>query len=224
MGVITFKSSELKNKIEVELSSTVFIKDGFTYRKSDNSFICKEGDNLDIFNMELLFWGGHFTLDVELYISQKKVEAIYKKILDKSDDNTTMGNNIGRIYSSSDGRQVVASSYGNLTIRIRQNEDIEAAVESLTWYYRDIAKPYFQRYKKLEAIDDIFNSPPFENLPAHAQINLDKKCMKGLIIAKLIDNPRYNELVAIYDKQINELKNEESLVNYVRVKDYLNNL
>jgi hypothetical protein len=54
-----------------------------------------------------------------------------------------------------------------MVILLIQDEDIEAAVETLKRYYEDIAKPYFDKYQTLAIIDDIINNPPFDYCPAH---------------------------------------------------------
>jgi hypothetical protein len=130
----------------------------------------------------------------------------------------TIGQEIGRIYKSPDGRAVVN---GDMTIWLRQNEDVESAIETLEWYYNDIAKPYFERYDTLDAIDDIINNPPFDHCPAHVGGNFDERCMKGLIVARLVDNPNYDQLVATYDEAIKETENSMSIENYHKVREYL---
>ena len=68
---------------------------------------------------------------------------------------------------------------------------------------------------------DIINNPPFNHCPAYVGGNFDNRCMKGLIVARLADNPKYNELVEIYDEAIKETMNEMSIENYYKVREYL---
>jgi hypothetical protein len=48
--------------------------------------------------------------------------------------------------------------------------------------------------------------------------------MKGLIVAKLVNNPNYEKLVDIYDELIKKTLSDvqpDSVINYNKVKDYL---
>lgn len=211
-----FKSKEIKEKIASEFGSFLS-QDNFLYKKTSNEFVREENDFSNIFNMLLTAWSDHYSLDVRLYISHKRIEKIFESIVGKS-HKLTMGNTIERIAKSPDGRQVVN---GNMYILLLQSEDIDAAVETLNSYYSNIAKPYFKRYDSLEAINDIINNQPFEHCPAHVGGRLDNRCMKGLIIAKLINSPNYEQLVATYDEAIKKTMNEESIENYYKVREYL---
>jgi hypothetical protein len=210
------KSKEIKEKIALLLND-LLKQNGFVYKKTNNEFIRSENDCLFIFNMLLTAWSGYYSLEVRLYICQKKVEKIYEEVIGKS-HKLTIGNSIERISKSSDGKDVVN---GDMAILLSQDEDVDAAVETLKIYYEEIAKPYFERYRTLDAIDEIMNNPPFEFCPAHVGGNFDDRCMKGLIVARLVDNPNYNNLVAIYDEAIKETMNTESIDNYFKVKEYL---
>ncbi|MDI9364936.1 MAG: hypothetical protein QM541_08290 [Flavobacterium sp.] len=209
-------SRDIKEKIALLLNERLK-QNGFVYKKTSNEFIISENDCIFIFNMLLTAWSDHYSLGVRLYISQKKVEKIYEDILGKS-HKLTIGNSIERISKSSDGREVIN---GDMVILLIQDEDLEAAVETLERYYNDIAKPYFEQYQTLDAINDIMNNPPFEYCPAHVGGNFDDRCMKGLIVARLVDNPNYEHLVAIYDEAIKETMNTKSIENYYRVREYL---
>jgi hypothetical protein len=65
------------------------------------------------------------------------------------------------------------------------------------------------------------NNAPFEHCPADVGSGFDGRCMKGLIVARLVNNPKYDDLVAIYDEEIKGTMNAESIENYYKVRDYL---
>lgn len=217
MKLMTLKSNDIKEKIAIQFGDKLS-KEGFVYKKTMNEFRCIKGDFAYIFNIEQVAWSNSHSLNVRLYISQKKVEDILEKIIGKLRYRKTMGQEIGRIYKSPDGRAVVN---GDMTIWLRQDEDVGSAIEALECYYNDIAKPYFERYNTLNAIDDIINNPPFEHCPAHVGGNFDERCMNGLIVARLVDSPKYDQLVAIYDEAIKETANSMSIENYHKVREYL---
>lgn len=211
------KAPEIKEKIAIPLIGKLST-DGFVYKKTTNEFVCRKGDYSYIFNLEQVAWTDSYSIDVNLYISQKQIEGILEKIIGKLRHKITLGQEIGRIYKSPDGREVIN---GDLPIWLREDEDVEAAIESLKWYYSDIARPYFGRFNSLEEIDDIINNPPFNHCPAYVGGLFSNRCMKGLIVARLVDNPNYEQLVSIYDEAIRETMNEEFIVNYYKVREYL---
>ena len=76
-------------------------------------------------------------------------------------------------------------------------------------------------YDNLEALDDIINKPPFDHCPAHVGGNFDERCMKGLIVARLVSNANYENLLMTYDQEIKRTMNSESIDNYHKVREYL---
>ncbi len=217
MKSITLKAANVKETISVQFGEKI-LSEGFSYKKAGNEFRRQNESYTYIFNIDQAAWIDSYSLHVRLYISQKQIEDTLEKIIGKLRHKLTIGNDIGRIYKSPDGREIVN---GDLSIWIRQDEDVKAAIESLEWYYTDIAKPYFKRYQTLESIDDIINNAPFDHCPANVGGNFDERCMKGLIAARLVNNPVYEKLVAIYDEAIKQTMNNESIENYYKVKDYL---
>jgi len=217
MKLITLKANEIKEIISLQLLE-VLSDDGFVYKKTMNEFRKTVQGFTYTFNIDQVAWSTTFSLNVRLYISQKQIESILERIIGKQRHKITMGGDIGRIYKTTDGREIIN---GDLSIWLRQDEDLEAAFESLKWYYKAIAKPYFGRYDNLIAVDDIINNPPFEHCPAHVAGNFYERCMKGLIVARLVNNPDYEKLAAIYDEEIKGTMSEEFIGEYHKVRDYL---
>lgn len=217
MKLMTLKATKIREKIALKLGEKL-AEDGFIYKKTMNEFRCQREDYTNMFILEQLSWSDHHSVDVRLAISQREIETILEKIIGKLRYKYTFWREIGRIYKSPDGRQIVN---GNLAILLLQDEDIEAAIETLEGYYKTIAKPYFERYHSLKAIDNIINNPPFEHCPAHVGGSFDNRCMKGLIVARLVNNPNYDQLVAIYDEEIKGTMSAESIENYYKVREYL---
>ncbi|MHA4810292.1 hypothetical protein ACX0G9_19420 [Flavitalea flava] len=217
MKLMNLKSNDIKEKIALQFGDKLS-KEGFVYKRAMNEFRCRKGDFTYIFNIEQVAWSNSYSLNVRLYISQKEIEDILERIIGKLRYRKTLGQELGRIYKSQDGREVVN---GDLVIWLRQDEDVESAIETLEWYYKDIAYPYFDRYNTLATIDDIINNPPFNHCPAHVGGNFDERFMKGLIVARLVDNPNYEKLAAIYDEAIKETMNAVSIENYHKVREYL---
>lgn len=216
------KAQEIKDKISAELNLKL-ITEGFVYKKSSNEFKRSDINHTYFFCIDQLAWSDHFSINVRLYISEKRIENILEKILGKRRHQFTLGGDIATIKFSPDGKEVVNQT---LSIIVLFEKDIDAAVESLYHYYSSIAKPFFDKYITLKSINDIINDEPYNHIPAHFAGNFDDRCMKGLIVAKLLKSPYYDELVAIYDEEMKETFKDfrqEAIEDYNRVKSFLRN-
>lgn len=56
---------------------------------------------------------------------------------------------------------------------------------------------------------------------AHVGGSFGDRCIKGLIIAKLAHNHKYEYLIETYDEMIKKTMNDESIERYQKVKEYL---
>jgi len=210
------KASEIKKAIAQNFG-TRLKSDGYVYNASKNEFYSRKEEFTFLFNIVQTAWSDHYSLSVRLYISNKQVESTYESILGSS-HKLTIGNSIERIAKSPDGREVIN---GNMAVLLLQDQDIDAAVETLERYYITIAKPYFEKYNSLTELDKLINNPPFDHCPAHVGGSFTNRCIKGLIVARLVDNPKFDEIVTIYDEVIKETMNSESIDKYYAVKEFL---
>ena len=62
---------------------------------------------------------------------------------------------------------------------------------------------FWQRYSDLEALDTLFNQPDDET--AQLVPNLSYACLRGLVVAKLINRPNFEELVELHRKRLHYL-------------------
>jgi hypothetical protein len=127
MKSFILKSNEIKGIIVKDFGNKLS-QHGFIYKKTTNEFRNKVGEYTYIFSIDLVSWSNSYSLDVKLYISVKQIEDILEKIIGKLRYRKTLGQDIGRIYKSPNGRDFVR---GNLTVWIRQNEDVESLIETL---------------------------------------------------------------------------------------------
>jgi hypothetical protein len=216
MKLIPMRKGDIEERIVKQISDKL-TREGYVYKKSNNWFIYNKGDFEYIIYILLHSRRGHYAIELFLFIRQKKVEQILRKIIG-STTNITMGNTLGVIYNTSDGKQV---KHNLMEILLLEEADIDAAAETIEKLYESIMKRYFKKYENLESINNIMNNPPFDYNPANVGGMFDERCMRGLIIAKLINNPKYDQLVEKYDEAIKETMNQESIDNYNEVKNYL---
>jgi hypothetical protein len=216
MKIISFKIDEIRERLSLKLSKSLN-NDGFEFKKTNSWFIRTNGEFDHIIYLLLHARTDHYAIEPFLYIRQKQVEKNLKKIVG-SEAGITMGNSIGIIYNSPDGKKVVRNL---LEVLLIENADIESAVESIEGYYERTVIPFFNKYNSLETLNEIFNNPPFEYNPAHVGGMFDGRCMRGLIIGRLVNNINFEKLVATYDEAIMKTMNQKSINDYNKVKEYL---
>lgn len=211
------KVADIKSAIVKDFG--IFMSDlGFVFKKTDNQFIYNIGDYSYIFNMLITSWSDSSSISVRLFVVQKAIEQVYKEILGKSGEFTLYQNMLERIYYSPDGR--VNGKGESLGIWIQRDEDMIKANTTLRKYYDEIAKPYFSKFTSLRAFDDYINNMPFDYSPAYVGGTTANRCIKGLIVARMVNNSNYQNLVDTYDEIIKETP-KESMDNYLKVRDYL---
>jgi hypothetical protein len=88
----------------------------------------------------------------------------------------------------------------NYRYKIKTLEDIKEWGIIVRKFYEDYAVPFFEKYNSVDAIDKLLNEKPTEKV-----IYLDDlgwRIIKGLIAAKLNNNPKYNELRDYYRSEV----------------------
>ena len=84
--------------------------------------------------------------------------------------------------------------------KIKTEEDIKEWGKIVRKFYEEYAVPFFEKYNTVDAIDKLLNENPTEKV-----IYLDDlgwRIIKGLIAAKLNNNPNYNKLRDYYKSEV----------------------
>lgn len=88
----------------------------------------------------------------------------------------------------------------NYRYKIKTEEDIKEWGKIVRMFYEEYAVPFFEKYNSVDSIDKLLNDNPTEKV-----IYLDDlgwRIIKGLIAAKLNNNPKYNELRDYYKSEV----------------------
>ncbi len=187
-------------------------KDGFKFVKSKKIFRKKENGN-DFF-IEYETWPYFFAIKTHYYIFLKEVEKIKKK---------AWGEIYQRYYTLGDTKQDIEKTD-------TEKKVIEVAKKEIKFYH-SFLKDYFKKNSNYEHIDKTLNEIPGKNL--HLSFNEILTSYLAIIVAKLTNNPKIEELFVFYRNVIISLKNEklfsktqeeyidESIVKYDLLVDYL---
>ena len=133
------------------------------------------------------------------------VEKYYKQItvntyLKTKWDFITIGNSIADLIANPDG--IARKRNQSLKLYVFEEEHIETVVHKMLEYFREVALPYFLSNNTVRRVDDLLNRHPRE-YTIH-MVNDLFRFVKGIIAAKLNNNPEVNKLLSIYNSLIIE--------------------
>jgi hypothetical protein len=107
-----------------------------------------------------------------------------------------------------------------LNFYFNDEDSLNGCIDFLVYCFENAALPYFEEYDTLNKIDNALNNNP-DYLSKHLVIN-PLRCIIGLIIAKLLNKQNYNDLMSIYDKQI-QIASIEYIQEFNNLKALFNN-
>lgn len=212
------KLSDFEYKIKEGLKPLLY---DFSITKSSNTFVKKQKEN--IFKIELIIRDTMFGCKIEIYIYiyNKKISDIYNKISNSERKKyffavggslATIMNNKGDLY---------LKQYF-LDYEIEDEGDISKFISYFSKVYNEFIKIYFEKFSNLEEIDQGLNTQPTKSV-VHRATN-PYRCIVGIIAAKLVNRPNYEELVKIYRNEISVSVKDEDIIDYENIVDFLSEL
>ena len=103
--------------------------------------------------------------------------------------------------------------------KIQNDEDLNDACDSIMEFMNLSGFSFLNSVTKLSDIDQILNGQAHK--PSKYLYNQVHRCYKGLIAAKLNDNPRYTQIATTYQNYLTKFANETELSNFERLVTYL---
>lgn len=103
--------------------------------------------------------------------------------------------------------------------KIQNDEDLADTCEAIKEFMIYSGFSFLNSVTKLSDIDRVLNSVPHK--PSNYLYNQTHRCFKGLIAAKLNNNPRYQRLEDTYRDYLTKFANETELHNFDRLTAYL---
>ncbi len=177
---------------------------GFRLNKSKKCFTRSARGYKQIFTLLFHKSGENVTVEPDLDLKLHVIEDIYHKITTKDpeffDGTSTLTNNLGRIMEYMDNGVEVNRGIPQLRYLIEDDEDIEVLIRVISEKFEKYVWPYFEANSSVERVDELLNRYPRE-LSIHHWLYPDRACI-ALIAAKLVGNPMYEDLVAIYTEEL----------------------
>ncbi|PSL19896.1 hypothetical protein [Chitinophaga ginsengisoli] len=146
-----------------------------------------------------------FLIEPVVYINVKAIEDIYKQItvnkyLTKPVDFITLGGNVANLEANPDGlRQKWDQS---LDLLVFESSDVDYVAGQLLHHFSKTALPYCLESGNIAGVDRLLNKNP-DQYTVH-MANETYRIIKGLIAAKLVNNPRLGDLVLTYERIIQD--------------------
>lgn len=178
------KINELKISFQNKLDSS-FAEKGYKLRKANFEYIRRIGDITFIFGIGIHAKTDWFLITPSAFVGVSQINKKFNEILGRKIQVTgsTCGFGIGNICNHQRGRY-----------SIDRENDINHVVDLIWLDFTEIALPFFENASSLEAIDKYMNAIDEKRIPASS---VSGAC-KGLIVAKLVNNPKFFELADIY--------------------------
>ena len=104
--------------------------------------------------------------------------------------------------------------------KIRNGDDLHQVGEQIQSFFSTKGFAFLNTSCTLPALDEIFNLAPTE--PCLYMYNQLHRCYKGLITARLNNNPNFNELIDQYRQMLcRQTQNSHELLHFERLIAYL---
>jgi hypothetical protein len=193
----------MKSSLNTELKVGIFAaltpelkKHSFSLKSAKDRFVRQRGDVTDIFQLVCLDGKPGYRIQPNVGVRLERVENIFHQTSGFESkyqkDTATMGSSVG-IFLTGDGR--------SCEFLLERESEIPSVAEKLVNVFREFALPYFERWGSLAAIDAELNDKPAER--SHHRALASFRCSTGIIVAKLLCRPNYNQLAAFYTEVMN---------------------
>lgn len=99
--------------------------------------------------------------------------------------------------------------------KARSVDDLDEIVHILIQFLWKEGMPFFDEYGNVDKMDLLINSDP--HTPSNFFFNQENRCLRGITAAKLTQNPKYYDLVFMYEHILEKLPNGSLLLKPYRM-------
>ena len=180
--------STLFERLEPELA-----RDGFKVIKSRGAFERDRGDVSDLYKLDFYTSTAGNRIQPAVIMRFAELDRIYHQISGaKPADrkyHAAISFAIWRVYGGSEKQYEFVLS---------GPETVESVAASLLTTFREIALPFFESHSTIADVDRLFNEAPNEWSSLVHNTDRWTRCAYATIAAKLVGNPRYDQIVQTY--------------------------
>lgn len=189
----------------------------FVLNKSQSEFKRNVNDCTQIVDLFFYKKGQFITIKPEIRIKEHQIEKIYRAVSQIKDrPYLTLGNHLFEIVKYIDhGIELDDSEEEIRDWLVEDEDDISKLVEIIPKYLKATILPYFDQNSSISRVDELLNKYPRE-LSIH-NVMYPLRANIAIIAAKLNHNPKFDELVEIYDEELLDAE-ETYREEFVRLK------
>ena len=192
----------------------------FILNKGQSEFKRKVNNCTQIVDLFFYKKGQFITIKPEIRIKEHQIEKIYKAVSQIRDrPYLTLGNHLFEIVKYiDDGKEIDESEEETRDWLIEDDNDINKLVEIIPKYLKETILPYFDQNSSVPRVDELLNKYP-RQISIH-NVVYPLRANIAIIAAKLNQNPKFDELVEIYDEELLDAE-ETYRKEFVRLKSEL---
>jgi hypothetical protein len=182
-----------------------FNKNRFSLNEMENSYYRHIENGLQ--NFYIIFSKKKYEIFVEPRWSIKlnSILDIYHKVAKKEKKyfkyTSVLENNLGELIEYVDKSNDVGA-FKNTQYLIENEDDLSKLLIVIPMQFDKYVLPYFNQNSTIERVDALLNAHP-KDLSVHNWLYPLRACI-AIIAAKLVNNPNYFELVAIYRQELTD--------------------
>ncbi len=120
----------------------------------------------------------------------------------------------------------ILTSYGRMVdqqyfrFKVHTQEELETACYQMRHFLKNTGLPFLQKNSDLQSIDKLINDYPEK--PSKFIYNQSYRCIKGVIIAKLNQNPHFNTLTKAYEFILEQQsQGKDMMPRYLKLLEHL---
>jgi hypothetical protein len=195
---------EVKNKLFESLRKP-FEENGFLLNKADNAYERKNKESIQKFYFLVFKKDDSIYLEPRWSIKLPEILEMYHKVAMKDKkffrDTPVLENSLGELIEYTDSGNHTGSGK-SMQYLIENEEDLAILMRVIPKRFKEYVLPYFDANSTIERVDKILNENPRE-LSIHQWLYPLRACM-GLIAARLVNNPMYDDLARIYKEELQD--------------------
>jgi len=165
--------------------------DGFELNALRDKFVRRHDAISDSFQLACKDAKPGYRIQPNVGVRIDRVEEIFHRTsgFDRGfqDNTSTMGAPVGAL---------VGANARDCEFLLESESEVPDVTGKLVKVFRDIALPYYEKWKSLKAVDADLNADPTRRTPHRGLAWF--RCSTGLIVAKLVGRPDYESLADIY--------------------------
>jgi hypothetical protein len=174
-----------------DLVAARLAKRGFNLKAAKDSFVRQHNGETDMFQLVCLDGKPGWRIQPNVAVRIERVEEIFHQTSGfepkYQKDTPTIGSSVGNI---------TAGNNRACEFLLEDDHNVSSVAESIVDIFGRIGLPYFDKFRRISAIDNELNANPTERTPNRVLPWL--RCSTGVIVAKLSGRSDYAKLAEVY--------------------------